>query len=121
MLLLHFEKVVQPNKQFIIIYHHTLIYLYTASEKTHLTCFELVKEDIWNPLWLHYILHCFHLIFLMCKPLTDEVVESDAPCLEKREKTQKSAHSQQLLKLELQPVLLNSALLGSCKLMRCSN
>lgn len=49
-----------------------------------------MREDIWNPLWLHYILQYFHLVFLMCEPLTDEVVESDAPCLEKRKKEKKA-------------------------------
>lgn len=40
-----------------------MIYLYIASEKTHLKYFELMKKDIWNPLWLHYTVHCFHLNF----------------------------------------------------------
>jgi len=45
-----------------------------------------MKKDIWNPSWLHYIMHCFHLIFPMYESSTDEVVESDSPWLEKGKK-----------------------------------
>lgn len=123
-LLLHLKKVEPLNKQFIIIFQYTDLSVHSIWENTLKmlwTCegrhLETLVAALYSTLFPSY----FSDVQALDRWSSGEWWSLCGKEKKGKKKPQKSPHSQQLFKLELQPVVPNSVPLGSYKLMKCSN